>query len=91
MPRYFFHSNEGHSAPDVDGFDLPDLESARRLAVRTAAAMIGQSVEEFCATGEWRMTVTDETGLTLFTLTFFATNAPALQPVEIHLEPPQAG
>ena len=91
MPRYFFQVQGGQSAPDAEGFDLPDLMAARRVAVRAACGMIGQSVEEFCATGEWQMVVTDETGLALFSLTFFASDAPATQPVDIHLEPPPNG
>jgi hypothetical protein len=88
VPRYFFQVQGGQSAPDVEGFDLPDLMAARGVAVRTACAMIGQSAEEFCATGEWQMVVTDESGLALFSLTFFATDAPAAHPMEIHLDPP---
>ncbi len=88
MPRYFFHL-PGQASPDAEGFDLPDLNAARRVAVRTAGAMIGQGVEEFCETGEWQMIVSDETGLALFSLTFFASDAPAVQPIEIHLDPPQ--
>jgi hypothetical protein len=88
VPKYFFQVQGGQSAPDAEGFDLPDLMTARRVAVRTACAMIGQSAEEFCATGEWQMVVTDESGLALFSLTFFATDAPAGQPIEIHLDPP---
>jgi hypothetical protein len=88
VPRYFFHL-PGQASPDAEGFDLPDLNAARRVAVRTACAMIGQGVEEFCETGEWQMIVSDETGLALFSLTFFASDAPAVQPIEIHLDPPQ--
>jgi hypothetical protein len=90
VPKYFFQVQGGQSAPDVEGFDLPDLMAARRVAVRTACAMIGQSAEEFCATCEWQMMVTDESGLALFNLTFFATDAPAAHPIELHLDRPKS-
>jgi hypothetical protein len=88
VPKYFFQQTGGPTALDAEGFDLPDLTAARRMAVQTACAMIAQAVEDFCATGEWQMIVTDETGLTLFSLTFFASDAPAAQPIEIDLDPP---
>ena len=91
MPKYFFQQTGGPTALDAEGFDLPDLVAARRMAVRTACAMIAQAVEDFCATGEWQMTVTDETGLVLFSLTFFASDAPAAQPMEIDVDPPLGG
>ena len=50
--------------------------------------MIGQNVDEFWERRDWQMTVSDESGLQLFSLTFFATDAAAVAPVEIHLEPP---
>ncbi len=90
MPRYFFRL-PGQADPDAEGVDLPDLNAARRVAVHTACAMIAEAVEEFCEAGEWQMTVSDETGLALFSLTFFASNAPAAQPAEIHLDPPKQG
>lgn len=90
MPRYFFHIQEGTAAPDVEGIELPGLAEARRLAVQTACAMIGHSVEDFWGTGEWQMRVTDEAGLEQFRLTFFATDAPATAPSDIHIIPPTA-
>lgn len=87
MPRYFFQL-PAQELPDADGADLPDLDTARRVAVRTACAMVAQNVDDFWARREWMMTVTDDAGLALFSLTFFATDAAAAGPVEIHLERP---
>ena len=87
MPNYFFQL-AGQDMPDAEGHELPDLDAARHVAVRTACAMIGQNVEEFWATREWLMTVTDDSGLALFSLTFFSTDAAAAAPVEIHIGPP---
>lgn len=87
MPNYYFQL-PGQLLSEREGFDLPSLEEARRVAVRTACAMISQSVDEFWASREWQMSVTDDDGLVLFTLTFFATDAAAAQPIEIHVGPP---
>ena len=87
MPKYLFHL-PSQTVPEPEGIDLPDLEAARRVAVRTACAMIGQNVDEFWDRRDWQMTVSDEHGLQLFSLTFFATDAAAAGPVEIHLERP---
>jgi hypothetical protein len=77
MPRYFFRvAEDGLACPHP--VDLPDLASVRREAVRTACSLIEEASETFWANGgEWEMTVTDERGLTMFSLIFLATSAPA--------------
>jgi hypothetical protein len=87
VPNYYFQL-PGQLLSEREGFDLPSLEEARRVAARTACAMISQNVDEFWAGGEWQMSVTDEDGLVLFSLTFFATDAAAAKPIEIHVGPP---
>ena len=77
MPRYFFTVAEDGLAC-VRPVDLPDLASVRREAVRTACSLIEEESGTFWENGgEWEMTVTDERGLTMFSLIFLATNAPA--------------
>jgi hypothetical protein len=40
MPRYFFHVRDGASLErDADGADFPDLDTARKAAVRRAYAI----------------------------------------------------
>lgn len=87
MPKYYFQVSE-QPAPDIEGVDLPDLDSARLVALRTACAIIAQAADDFWQKREWQMTVADESGLALFSLTFFATDAAATAPVEIHVGPP---
>ena len=72
MPRYHFNVEDGQSVVDPEGTVLPDLQAARREAVRLAAGLLDDNAAEFWATGEWNLVVTDDTGLVLFTLTFFA-------------------
>ncbi len=73
MPRYFFHVQDGSDYVDLQGTELPDLAAARREGVRFAGALLLDGSDAFWRAGEWRMRVTDATDLTLFELTFFAT------------------
>ncbi|OBQ82383.1 DUF6894 family protein [Mesorhizobium japonicum] len=47
MPRYFFHVDNCEFIPDQAGIDLPDLNAARREAVRAAGQMIDDSQQSF--------------------------------------------
>lgn len=78
MPRYFFHVEDGQSYTDLQGTVLEDLNAARRESVRFAGALLADQPEAFWGHGEWRLRVTNESGLTLFMLTFLATDAPAI-------------
>ena len=76
MPRFYFHVD---GPPDDLGVDLADLAAAKCEAVRYAGRLLCDQATEFWDTGDFMMTVTDETGLTLFTLRFNATEAPAIR------------
>lgn len=43
MPTYYFHIDNGTFVPDNEGVDLPDVDAARREAVRAAGEMINDS------------------------------------------------
>jgi hypothetical protein len=73
MPRFFFHVRDGSDFPDLQGTVLEDLVAARREAVRFSGALLNDKPDIFWQSGEWTMRVTDEADLTLFQLTFFAT------------------
>ncbi|WP_141245109.1 hypothetical protein [Mesorhizobium sp. WSM3860] len=73
MPRYFFHVDNGEFIPDQAGIDLPDLNAARREAVRAAGQMIDDSQQSFWEhMTPWNMHVTDDDSRLLFTLQFGA-------------------
>ena len=95
MPKYFFNLQDGATpdseGPDSEGYEFPDLGTARSVAVQTACAMISQNAAQFLERGEWQMSVTDEDGLVLFSLTFFTTDAPVMQTVTIGLPPSTPG
>ena len=88
MPRYFFHTRDGRTPPDAEGSELPSLEAARVEAVRAAGEQLKWHAETFWNEGEWSLEVTDETGLTLFTLYFLAVDAPTIRPRDKRPQPP---
>lgn len=79
MPRYFFNVEDGSNYPDLHGTVLPDLAAARSEALKFAASLLGELNDRFWGMGEWHMRVADENDLTLFELTFAATDAPVLR------------
>lgn len=81
MPRFYFDISPGAGLPDIqddEGEELEGLNAARIVAVRAACEILRDNPERFWRTGEWSCTVRDESGLTLFTLHFYAAGAPAL-------------
>lgn len=77
MPRYYFHISEGHVIPDPYGSVLPDLAAAKCFAVRYAGDLTCDLGAPFWEADDWRMTVADDQGSTLFALLF----AGAAEPV----------
>lgn len=77
MPRFFFKVADADAAQSPS-LDLPNVGAARVEAVKAASRILSDYPDDFWETGgDWQMTVTDDRGLTLFTLIFYATNAPA--------------
>ena len=77
MPRYFFHIEDGSSVHDDEGTELEDLGVAKCEAVKLAGQMICDSAGGFWDKEEWKLTATDERGLTLFCLHFVGIEATA--------------
>ena len=76
MSRYFFHID---GCPrDDEGCEISDLAKAKCEAVDMAGRVICEQSDTFWDKKEWGMTVTDGDDLTLFTLTFFATEGAAI-------------
>lgn len=82
MTLYYFHiDGEGD---DETGVEYENLTKAKRAAVQTAGQAICDAASNFWEKKEWGMTVTDKDDLTLFTLSFSASEAAAIaesQPV----------
>ena len=66
MPRYHFNVYDGHSTPDADGTDLTSAPHARLEAVRLAGRILSDEAKHVMLADEWRMEVTDPTGLIVF-------------------------
>jgi hypothetical protein len=74
---YHFNVHDGRAYPDTLGSDCSDLAAARIEAVRRIGQLLAEEAARFWTGDEWTMDVTNESGLTLFTLMFIATNSPA--------------
>ena len=68
MPRYHFNLHDHRYVPDPDGSELIGLEAAKRQAIKLAAAILVSCPEEFLVSNDWRVEVTDQTGILLFTV-----------------------
>ncbi|WP_414694091.1 DUF6894 family protein [Phenylobacterium sp.] len=76
MPRYFFHVADTLVIPDREGVELDDLCVARVEAVRVAGEMLRDHAPEFWNSGEWKVIVTGEDRLVLFSICCQALAAP---------------
>lgn len=77
MPRFFFHVADSVLIPDEEGTELPDLGAARIEAVTVAGAMLRDHALEFWKSAEWKVIVTDEDRLILFSICCQALAAPS--------------
>ena len=90
MPKYFFHIHDGQSFPDEEGTDLANLAAARLEAIQLTGQMLKDDSGAFWNGEDWRVQVTDEAGMTLFTLHFMAVQAAATQSAKPLLAAPPA-
>jgi hypothetical protein len=77
LPRYFFHISDNSVFPDQDGTLLPNLAAARVEAVAVAGAMLRDHAPDFWVSGEWKVVVTSEDRVVLFTICCQALAAPS--------------
>ena len=76
MPRYFFATADGERSPDDQGTELPNHAAARVAAIKYAGAMMEKKPEVLWDGRDFRVEVTNEQGLMLFTIIALAINAP---------------
>ena len=81
MPRFFFHHTDGVFDPDNEGTDCPDLETARAEAVRFAAELVRARPQEVWSGGTFRIEVSDEDDMLLYTVVILGLDAPAARGV----------
>jgi len=70
MPRFYFNVYDGKSSLDVQGFELPNWEAARIEAIRLAGEILRDEADYIARHEDWRIEVTDSTGLILFWMAF---------------------
>ena len=72
MPNYFFQIDGG--TPPIEH----EAVEAASLAVKLAGQSICDAADNFWDTEAWKLTSTDENGLTLFTRHFVGIEAPSI-------------
>ena len=80
MARYHFNTQDGEAVADSEGVELPGGAEAEVEAVILTGALLREHAKEFWKTGSFTVTVTDDTGLALFTIVTEAIRAPATTP-----------
>ena len=77
MARYFFNELQGEFKPDDDGIECASLEDARTQAVQYAGEVLRDHPTLIWTGEEFRIEVTDEKQLLLFTVIVLGVDAPA--------------
>ena len=76
VSRYFFNVCDGEARSFPQCIDLSSVQDARREAAKMVCAAMTDHSDRFWRTREWQLTVTDENGLSLFSLLILAADAP---------------
>ncbi|MGU3663477.1 DUF6894 family protein [Methylobacterium sp. A49B] len=76
MPRFYFNVHDGKTGLDVIGTDLPSWEAARVEALRFMGEIMKDNAPLIALDEDWRLEVTDSTGLTLFQVALVMTDTP---------------
>ena len=79
MPRFHFHVHDGCSVLDPEGTELPDPQAARLEAIRIAGDILKHDAHRIALGEDWRIEVTDHTGLILFQMTFLVVESPMMR------------
>ena len=74
---FFFNQAGVLHEPDDEGIEFPSMSEARIEAVRFAASMLRDKPELAWLGEEYRVEVTDETDVLLFTFVAIGVDAPA--------------
>jgi len=77
--RYFFHTADGSRDRDETGTELPDYDAARKQAVMFAGEYMADNPGVVADRKDFRVEVTDDRNLLLFTVIAVAVPARRLQ------------
>ena len=80
MPRYHFQVRTETHVLIAEAIELRGIDHARLEAARRVGELLKQHAAEIWVDEDWRMDVTDDTGLILFVLHIVAINAAAAPP-----------
>lgn len=69
MPRFFFHTKDGHCVRDAEGEVLTDARAARSEALAVFGEILRYQGDRFFETGEFSVIVTDQDSENVVTLT----------------------
>jgi hypothetical protein len=76
--RYFFHTADGSRDRDETGTEFPDDATARKQAVMFAGEYIADNPDILAGRHDFRVEVTDDHDMLLFTVIALAVVAPAV-------------
>ena len=79
MPIFHFVVQDGSEAVALE---LPNIAAAKCEAARYAGRLLCDAADTFWGNAEFAMTVTDEIGLVLFSLTMSGIDAPVIAVVQ---------
>lgn len=68
MPRFFFNTNDDVELCDEEGTDLPDLEAARRAAIRYAGELLREAGPCVAFGDTWQLRASDADEAVVFTI-----------------------
>jgi hypothetical protein len=79
MPLFHFNVCDGVCLPDREGSEWPDWQAARLEAIRRAGEVLKREAERIALGEDWRIEVTDHTGLILFHMSFMVVESPVMR------------
>jgi len=77
IPRFRFHLADGLRETDPELAHFPDAESAKMEAARFAGELLQSQPSALWAKGQWRVEVTDENNVLMWSVTVIAVDTPA--------------
>ena len=79
MPRFHFNVYDGVINLDQNGIELAGWIEARVEAIRRAGVILADDAKRIAVGEDWRLEVTDDTGLILFRLDFSVMESSAIK------------
>jgi Domain of unknown function (DUF6894) len=77
VPAFFFNVQGDH--PTEEAVELPSIAEAKATAIRYAARLLSDSATTFWESGQLSISVTDQSGLILFTIDVLGNDAPSIR------------